>query len=324
MAARYGVAIKAPPAGGLAFRRMASALSGFALIGVIVLVGWAVRQWGGLPENAEAVIGRLVYSVLTPCLLFTGVATAHLSVLFSEPLIVSTVAACLCFGLYALIFHGRDRGTRIVGALAAGYTNANYIGIPVATYVLGNAALVVPIVMLQLLIITPVALTLLEIAATGHAPWRSVVTAPLRNPLIVSVALGVLVAATGLRLPAVVFDPLARIGQAAVPVVLIAFGMSLSGRRILAPGPDRAPTIAAVALKTAGMPAIAYVLAVALGLTRQETYAVTVLAGLPTAQNIFLYGQRFQTGLVLARDAIFLSTIVCVPTLLLIALVFTL
>jgi malonate transporter and related proteins len=302
---------------------MVSALSGFALIGVIVLVGWAARRWGALPENAEAVIGRLVYSVLTPCLLFTVVATADLRVLFSEPLIVSTAAACLCFGLQVLIIRGRERGTRVMGALAAGYTNANYIGIPVATYVLGNAALVIPIVMLQLLIITPVALTLLEVAATGHASWRSVLMAPLRNPLIIAVVLGALVSMTGLRLPAVVADPFVKIGQAAVPVVLIAFGMSLSGRRILAPGPDRAATIVAVALKTAAMPALAFVLAIALGLTRHATYAVTVLAGLPTAQNIFLYGQRFQTGLVLARDAIFLSTVVCVPALLLIALLFT-
>jgi predicted permease len=302
---------------------MISALSGFALIGAIVLAGWAVRRWGGLPENAEDVAGRLVYSVLTPCLLFTGVATAELSVLFTEPLLVSAAAACVCFGLHALIFRRRDRATRIMGALAAGYTNATYIGIPVATYVLGDAALVVPIVMLQLLIITPTALTLLEFAATGRASWRSTLSTPLRNPLIVAVALGVLVAATGLRLPAVIADPVATIGSAAVPVVLIVFGMSLSGRRVLAPGPDRAATVAAVALKTAGMPVAAFLLAVALGLANQTVYAVTVLAALPTAQNVFLYGQRFQTGLVLVRDAIFLSTVVCVPALLLIALLFT-
>jgi hypothetical protein len=302
---------------------MISALSGFALIGAIVLVGWAVRRWGGLPENAEDVAGRLVYSVLTPCLLFTGVATADLSVLFTEPLLVSAAAACVCFGLHALIVRGRDRGARIMGALAAGYTNATYIGIPVATYVLGDAALVVPIVMLQLLIITPAALTLLEFAATGRASWRSTLSTPLRNPLIVAVALGVLVAATGLRLPAVIADPVATIGSAAVPVVLIVFGMSLSGRRVLAAGPDRAATVAAVALKTAGMPVVALLLAVAMGLSRQTTYAVTVLAALPTAQNVFLYGQRFETGLVLARDAIFLSTVACVPALLLIALLFT-
>jgi predicted permease len=303
---------------------MISALSGFALIGVIVLVGWATRRWGGLPENAEAVLGRLVYSVMTPCLLFTGVAAADLGVLLSEPLVVSTAAALGCFGLHVLIVRRGDRGTRIVGALAAGYTNANYIGIPVATYVLGDAALVVPIVMLQLLIVTPVALTLLEFATAGHSSWRSTVTAPVRNPLIVAVVLGLVSSVTGLRLPAVLAHPIATIGSAAVPVVLIAFGMSLSGLRLLAPGPDRVATITAVVLKTAGMPAFAFLLAVALGLARDATYAVTVLAGLPTAQNIFLYAQRFQTGLAVARDAIFLSTVVCVPALLLIAILFTL
>jgi malonate transporter len=304
-------------------RVMISALSGFTLIGFIVLAGWATGRWAGLPANAEAVLGRLVYSVLTPCLLFTGVAAADLRRLLSEPLVISTVAALLCFGLHALISRGLDRGTRIVGALTAGYTNANYIGIPVATYVLGDATLVVPIVLLQLLVITPAALTLLELAGTGHASWRTTLTAPLRNPLIIAVLLGLALSLTGLRLPAVLADPVATIGSAAVPVVLIAFGMSLSRRPVLAPGPERAATVAAVLLKTAGMPAIAFLLALALGLPHDAAYAVTVLAALPTAQNIFLYAQRFQTGLPLVRDAIFLSTIGCVPVLLTIVVLFT-
>jgi hypothetical protein len=302
---------------------MISALSGFALIGVIVLAGWATGRWAGLPDTTEAVLGRLVYAVLTPCLLFTGVLAADVGALLSEPLAVSTAAALSCFAAHALIVRRRDPGARIVGALAAGYTNANYIGIPVATYVLGDAALVVPIVMLQLLIVTPLALTLLELATTGHASVRSTVTVPLRNPLIIAVLLGALVAVTGLRLPAVLADPVAAIGSAAVPVVLIAFGMSLTGRRLLDAGTDRVATITAVALKTAGMPALAFLLAHAVGLTRDATYAVTVLAALPTAQNIFLYAQRAGTGLTLARDTIFLSTLACVPALLLIAVLFT-
>ena len=301
---------------------MISAFSGFALIGVIVAAGWLTRRYAGLPDNAEAVLGRLVYSVLAPCLLFTGVAKADLTVLFSEPLLVSTAAAIACFALYALLIRRRDRGTTIMGALASGYTNANYIGIPVATYVLGNAALVVPIVILQLLIITPVALTLLEIATTGHASGRTVLMTPLRNPLIGAVALGAISALTGLRLPVVLGNPITAIGQAAVPVVLIAFGMSLSGRGVLAAGSDRAATLTAVALKTAGMPAIAFLLARALGLPHDETFAVTVLAALPTAQNVFLYGQRFDAGLNLVRDAIFLSTVACAPALLLITFLF--
>jgi malonate transporter len=298
---------------------MLPALSGFLVIGVIVLAGWALRRFAGLPPDAEAVLARVVWLVLNPCLLFTGVARADLSALFSEPLLVSAAAAMICFGSYALIV--RDRG--VVGPLSAGYVNANYIGIPIATYVLGDATLVIPIIMLQLLIITPVALTLLELTTTGRTSLRATLTAPLRNPLIVATLLGAVVAGTGLRVPTIVLDPLVTIGQAAVPMVLIAFGMSLSGRRVLAPGPERNTTILAVVLKTAVMPVIAFLLAIAVRLTPFEVYAVTVLAGLPTAQNVYLYGQRFGTGLVLARDTIFLTTAACVPVLLSVTFLFS-
>jgi malonate transporter len=309
---------------------MISALSGFALIAVIVVVGWIVGRWGRLPAETPAVAGRLAYTVLSPCLLFTSASASDPSVLFTEPLLVSALTAALCFALYALLTRHRDSGTRIVGALSAGYTNAGYIGIPVAAYVLNDAALVVPIVLLQLVIITPIALTLLQVAADRDSPagrgsaggrgaWLASLTVPLRSPLTVAVMLGVLVAVVGVRLPGVLTSPVAAIGQAAVPVVLIAFGMSLSAGGVLASRPDRLPTVLAVAFKAVLMPAFAFLIALALRLSPSETYAVTVLAALPAAQNVFLYAQTFNAGVVLARDAVFLSTLACAPVLLLIA-----
>lgn len=300
---------------------MTGALSGFALIGAIVLAGWALRRWTTLPGNTEAVLGRLAYLLLAPCLLFGGMAGADPAALLSGPLLVSTGAALCCFAVFALLFRRRDPATRILGALSGGYTNASYIGIPVATYVLGDATLVVPIVVLQLLILTPLALTMLDAAAAGgDSSRRALLLRPLRNPLVLSVLLGAVVAVTGLRLPAVLADPITTIGQATVPVVLVAFGMSLSGRRVLAPGPDRLPTIVAVLLKTIGMPLAAFLLARAAGLSAGATHTVTILAALPTAQNIFLYAQRAGTGLVLVRDAIFLSTLCCLPVMLTVTL----
>ncbi|MEU4562436.1 AEC family transporter [Actinoplanes sp. NPDC023936] len=301
---------------------MIDALSGFLLLAVIVMIGWALRRWGSLPENAEAVLGRIAYTALAPCLLFEGTLTADLRLLVSGPLLVSTLAAVTCFAIFVLIFWRRDRGTRILGALAGGYTNANYIGIPVATYVLGDASLVVPIVFLQLLIITPLALMLLESATSRRSPARWAFLKPAANPLVIAVTLGAFVNFSGVRVPSALLDPISTVGNAAVPVVLIAFGMSLSGRRVLAPGPDRLPTVVAVTLKLLVMPAVAVLLALALGLSRDAAYTVTILATLPTAQNIYLYAQRFASGLVLIRDAIFLSTVGCLPVMLLITVIF--
>ncbi|WP_306210117.1 AEC family transporter [Actinoplanes sp. RD1] len=302
---------------------MISAFSGFALIGGIVLVGWMLRRWGRLPEHAEAVLGRVSYLALAPCLLFQGVAAADLGLLFSEPLLVSTAAALLCFAIFAVAFRRLERPARVLGAMAGGYTNAGNIGIPVATYVLGDATLVVPIIVLQTLFLMPLAIILLEIGLTGRAEWRAVLTAPLRNPMTIGVLLGLVANLTGTGLPGVLGDLVSTIGAAAVPVVLIAFGMSLSGGRVLGAGPDRRPALASVILKVAAMPALAFLLGTALGLTHDQVYAVTVLAALPAAQNVFLLAQRSGAALILVRDAVFASTVACVPVLLLISALFT-
>jgi malonate transporter and related proteins len=301
-----------------------SALSGFVVIGVIVLAGWIAGRWGRLPAETEAVAGRLAYTVLSPCLLFTSAAASDPGALFTEPLLVSAAAALLCFGLHTFTTRGRDPGPRIVGSLAAGYVNAAFIGIPVAAYVLHDTALVVPIIMLQLLVFMPITVTLLELATTGHTSWRASLTVPLRGPLTVAVVLGIVVSVTEVRLPAVLTDPIAAMGNSAAPVVLVAFGLSLSGRRLLEPGPDRLPVVAAAVLKTVVMPALALLMALAWRLSPAETYAVTVLAALPAAQNVFLYAQAFNTGVVLARDAVFLSTLASAPALVTIAILHTL
>lgn len=101
-------------------------------------------------------------------------------------------------------------------------------------------------------------------------------------------------------------------GQAAVPLILCAFGMSLRGARPLANREGRQATITAAALKNAFMPAVAFALASALGFTGHDLYACVVLAALPSAQNVFNYAARYNAGTTFARDGVLLSTI-CSP-----------
>jgi predicted permease len=56
----------------------------------------------------------------------------------------------------------------------------------------------------------------------------------------------------------------------------------------------------------------------ALGLGRHDLLAVTVIAALPTAQNIFTFAVRYDRGVILARDMIFAATVLSVPVILII------
>jgi predicted permease len=298
-------------------------LIGFAIIGSVILVGYIVGRTGVLGEHGQFVLARAVFFVLSPFLLFTVLAEADVHVLFSSLLPVSLIAAAvsgLAFALVARLIWHRGVPETVIGTLASGYVNGNYIGIPVAIYVLGNAAYAAPIVLVQLLLFAPIALTILDIQSRGSVSVRSVVTQPLRNPILIASLAGVALSIANVKLPEAVMEPFRLIGAAAVPVVLIAFGISLHGQRPLAPGSDRRDVILASALKLVFMPVVAWLVGhFVFQLAREPLFAVVVLAALPAAQNVFNYAQRYERGVIVARDVVLITTVLCVPVLVVIA-----
>lgn len=303
---------------------MLEVLAGFAVIGFVILVGFVVGKLGLLGEHASYVMSRLVFFVLTPALLFVLLAEADVHVLFSSRLLVSALAAVFCFALFALIavlVFRRGVAHTVIGSLGSGYVNANNIGIPIAAYVLGDATYSAPVVLVQLLVFTPIALAILDAATTGHVSVRQVLLQTVRNPLIIASALGTLIAVTDIDLPVIVFEPFRLIGAAAIPVVLIAFGMSLSSSRLLEAGTARRDVVLASSLKLVVMPLAAFILgSLVFGMHGHELFAIVVLAALPSAQNVFNYAQRYDSAVILARDTVFITTVLCIPVLLVVAL----
>ena len=302
---------------------MLGVLVGFAIIAAVILVGYIVGRSGVLGERAGFVLGRLAFYVLAPCLLFTTLADADVHALFSSLLFVSLTAAVVSAGVFVVIaraFWKRPVSETVVGALGSGYVNANNIGIPVAVYVLGDAATSAPVILLQLLLFAPIALTILDVQARGHASIRRILLGPVTNPIILGSLLGVLLSIFQVRLPDAVMEPFHLIGAAAVPVVLISFGMSLHGTRPLAPGSARRDVILASTLKLTLMPIVAWLVgSFVFGLSGHRLFAVVVLAALPAAQNVFNYAQRYDRGVILARDVVLITTALSLPVLLVIA-----
>ncbi len=298
---------------------MLDSLTGFVVVGVAILVGWILGRIDLLGEHARPVLARLTFFVLSPFLLFVVLAQADVRTLFSALLPVSAIAAVVIIALYALIARfawRRSVGETVIGALSAGQVNSNNIGIPLSLYLLGSAAYPAPVILLQLLVFTPVTMAILDAVTFGRATlWRSIVRT-VSNPIVLGSVLGTLVSVTGLELPAVVMDPAVLIANACVPILLISYGISLHGQRVLAPSGRRRDVVLATALKLIAMPVLAWVVAeFVFGLSPHDVLIVVVLAALPTAQNVFNYSQRYDVGETISRDTVFLTTIGCVPVL---------
>jgi len=135
-------------------------------------------------------------------------------------------------------------------------------------------------------------------------------------PVVSASLLGTLVTVVGLNLPAVVLRPLEILAGAAAPLALFALGMSLHMPDERRPSLRR-PELGMVAVaKLVLQPLVAYAAARWLfDLHGVELIAVTIFAGLPTAQNTFVYATQYNVPNGLSRDAVLVTSILSLLSL---------
>src|SRR5689334_17298261 len=236
-------------------------------------------------------LSRLAFFVASPSLMVVTLSRADVHQVLSANLGASAAGVVVAGGVYIVLartlWH-RSMGDITIGTLSSSYVNAGNLGIPVASYVLGDAAFVAPTLLFQLLVFQPVALGFLDADARGgRSSWRQLLSRPFVNPLTVGSLVGLGLALTGWTLPTMVAAPLGLLGAMAVPSMLVAYGIALR----LGPGLGRAGSVAELAttstLKLFVQPAVAwFVASVVLGVDGHALLAIVVTSALPTAQNI--------------------------------------
>ena len=308
---------------------MQGVLAGFATIGIIIGLGFLLAQLRILDATALGVLTRVAFYVASPALMITVLGGTDAHGLLSANLIASlgsvVVAATFAVLVVRLLWR-REAGDAVIATFCSAYVNAGNLGLPIAAYALGDAALIAPMLLAQLLILQPSGLAVLDaityVPSPGISRGRLLLirlSQPLRNPLALGSLIGLVLALTGFKLPLIINAPLTLVGGIAVPAMLLAYGISLRlGPR---PGSGEPPIQIAtlVSIKLVVQPITAYLIgAYALGLVGRDLFAVTVIAALPTAQNVFTFAVRYDRGVILARDMIFVATLLSVPVILII------
>lgn len=389
---------------------MGEVVSGLAVFAVVIAVGWALVRFGAVPAGSDTILTGVCFYAATPALLVTTIGGADLATVVSRTtlagLLAETLGIVSAWLVHRLALH-RSVAESTIGALAAGYVNAANLGIPVLIVLLGDATAIAPILLLQLLVISPAAFAVLDVStARGAGPGPAVWTAPLRNPLLLGVVAGLVVNLTGWDAGAaaggLVANSLSALGALAVTLMMLSLGMSLAASsprvtrrltvarvtRLRATGPgagggagapgaegsdggppsgggkgapssggavpgggegtpssgggedpgaggadggaggpggsaDRGERGAvlwvSVAWKLVVVPLLALGLGAALGLRGPALLVPITTAGLPSAQNVFMYATRYGAAKPLARDCVLLTTAGFVPVVLLAA-----
>ena len=288
----------------------------FALIG---LGYWAGRT-RFVTQEATAYLTKFVFYFALSAMIFRFTSNLELSDVWNTNLalgyLAGTVAVYLLATVVALL-RGQNMETTAVEAQCAVIGNVGFLGIPMLTLLLGEAAIgpVVMAVSLDLILFSGLIVILITISRQGRFTFgllRIVGLGLVKNPMIVSVIAGLSWAGLDLPIPAPMADFLTLLGAAATPGALFAIGASLASK-------------SAERLQVAGWLSfcklILHPAAVAVALIYVfpvDPYVAAVVisaAALPVAGNVYILAQHYGVAPQRVSAAILVSTALSVVTL---------
>ena len=288
----------------------------FALIG---LGYWAGRT-RFFSQEATAYLTEFVFYFALSAMIFRFTSNLELSDIWNTNLalgyLAGTVAVYMLATVVALL-RGQNMETTAVEAQCAVIGNVGFLGIPMLTLLLGEAAIgpIVMAVSLDLVLFSALIVILITISREGRFTTgllRIVGLGLVKNPMIVSVVAGLSWAGLELPIPAPMADFLTLLGAAATPGALFAIGASLASK-------------SAERLQVAGWLSLCKLIlhpaAVAVALIYVfpvDPYVATVVisaAALPVAGNVYILAQHYGVAPQRVSAAILVSTALSVITL---------
>lgn len=287
----------------------------FALIGL----GFGAGRTGFFTAEATAYLTKFVFYFALSAMLFRFSANLSIGGILDWPFVFAYLWGTLFVYLIATgVALLRKRGIEeaAVEAQCAVIGNVGFLGIPMLVLLLGEQA--IGPVMLVLAVDLIVFGSLIVILITGSRDGRmslgvlrTVGLGLLKNPMIVSISLGLIVSGLGLPIPKPANEFLSILGAAATPGALFAIGASLASKSAEKVAVAGWLSFSKLILHPA---AVAFA---ALFMFPVAPYAAGVMiaaAALPVAGNVYILAQHYGVAPARVSASILISTALSVFT----------
>jgi predicted permease len=301
-----------------------SALAVFAALApvfLLIMTGVGLKRWLVTRDEHWAGAEQVVYYVLFPALLIVTLARADLSRVPVVQVAGATLGAVLvmtaiCLALRPLLAAALGIGGAAFTSVFQGATRwQTYIGLAVAQHLFGDDGLALASVaaaaMIPLLNVTAV-WVLARYASSAPPPWRRVLIAIVKNPLIWSCVIGIALNVSGLSIPGVLNAYGDALARASLSMGLLLVGAGLQVRSLLRPAPA---TFVAAALKLIVMPAIAMTLAHLLGATGAPLAVIVICTAVPAASSAYVLARQMGGDTALVAEILTFETIAAAVTM---------
>ncbi|MCF8178370.1 MAG: AEC family transporter [Sulfuritalea sp.] len=255
----------------------------------LILLGAGLRRLLHLGDHFWGGVEKLVYYVLFPALLFSGLVKTHIDWSAAAPMIgiaAGAMASGMLFGALGRMFPITP--ISFASQFQCAFRFNSYIGLAVAGSLYGVSGIAAMAIVIGAMV--PFANTAAVWMLARHKEaevWRELA----RNPLILATLAGIIANLAGFEPPATLQQLLGRLGQAAIALGLLAVG---AGLRMVGSGGTATHAAAGYILlvKLVAMPLTAVLLINWSGLSGINADIALVFSALPTSSAAYILTQR--------------------------------
>jgi len=280
----------------------------------IILLAGAGFTLAKLLDIESRSLGRVVFYVFSPVLIFDILIKNKLNWQEAAGVIVFTVALILTMGGVTYLLGSLlkiERPALISILITAMFANTGNYGLPLVSFAYGEKAL--PYASIYFITTTTLFYTLgILIASLGHMNIKEAALGLFKIPMLYAVAFAILINAWSIPIPAPVFRAVELAAGGTIPLMLILLGVELS--RVELTGNARALQLSVV-LRLLIAPLGALLLAALFGFKDVVRQGAVTQASMPSMVSATVLATEYQLDSKLITAVIFISTILSPLTL---------
>ena len=285
----------------------------------LIALGWQACRTGFFTAEAAAYLTKFVFYFALSAMLFRFAANLSVGEIFDWWFVAAYLWGCFTVYLLATavaLLRRRPMAEAAVEAQCAVIGNTGFLGVPMLVVLMGEAAAgpVLMVLTLDLVVFSSLIVILVTGSREGRvgvATLRRVGLGLVKNPMIVSITLGLAWSATGWDVPGPVNEFLGILGAAATPGALFAIGASLAGKSAERLSVAGWLSFCKLVLHPAAVALAALVL---FPVPAFDAAVMIAAASLPVAGNVYILAQHYGVAPQRVSASILISTAVSILT----------
>lgn len=287
---------------------------------LVMAMGWVLRQTGMLNDNFVTVANKFNFKVTLPFLLFRDISGVNIWEAFDLRFVLyCAIVSSLCFwaiwGGVKLFL--KDRTLRGAFVQASFRSSVAVMGMAFISNIYGTSAMgpLMIIGAVPLYNIYSVIVLTFEAEEEGTRNTGRIKEACLnilKNPIIISIFLGLAAALLQLDFPVLVDKTVNSVAQMATPLALVGLGAGFEGRKALA---KMKPTLWASAIKLILQPLIFVPVAAWMGFTGEKMIAILIMLAAPSTPSCYIMAKSMKNDGILTASIVVMTTLLAAFTL---------